>query len=74
MQALQARGVHFLSCHTALEEQVRVLIRRLKLPESPEEIARDMLAHALPGVLVVAAMGAAIAVLQAEGHYAYIIG
>ena len=74
MQALQARGVQFLSCHTALEEQVRVLIRRLKLPESPEEIMRDMLAHTVPGVLVVAAMGAAIAVLQAEGHYTYIIG
>jgi intracellular sulfur oxidation DsrE/DsrF family protein len=74
MQALQARGVQFLSCHTALEEQMRVLIRRLKLPESPEEIVRDMLAHTEPGVLVVAAMGAAIAVLQAEGHYTYISG
>ena len=31
MQALQARGVQFLSCHTALEEQVRVLIQRDKL-------------------------------------------
>jgi intracellular sulfur oxidation DsrE/DsrF family protein len=72
MQALQARGVQFLSCHTALEEQVRVLIRRYKLPESPEQMMRDMLAHTEPGVLVVAAMGAAIAVLQAEGHYTYI--
>ena len=74
MQALQARGVQFLSCHTALEEQVRVLIRRYKLPESPEQIMRDMLAHTEPGVLVVAAMDAAIAVLQAEGHYTYITG
>jgi intracellular sulfur oxidation DsrE/DsrF family protein len=72
MQALQARGVQFLSCHTALEEQVRVLIRRDKLPQSPEHIVRDMLAHTEPGVIVVAAMGAAIAVLQAEGHYTYI--
>ena len=74
MQALQARGVQFLSCHTALEEQVRVLIHRDKLTQSPEHIAKDMLAHAEPGVLVVAAMGAAIAVLQAEGHYTYITG
>jgi hypothetical protein len=46
----------------------------LKLPESPEDIVRDMLTHTQPGVLVVAAMGAAIAVLQAEGHYTYITG
>jgi len=71
MQALQARGVQFLSCHTALEEQVRVLIQRDKLPQTPEQIVKDMLAHTEPGV-VVAAMGAAIAVLQAEGHYTYI--
>jgi hypothetical protein len=43
---------------------VRVLIQRDKLPQSPEHIVRDMLAHTVPGVLVVAA----IAVLQAEGH------
>ncbi len=72
MQALQARGVQFLSCHTALEEQVRVLTRRDKLPQSPEHIVRDMLAHTEPGVLVVASMVAAIALLQAEGHYTYI--
>jgi intracellular sulfur oxidation DsrE/DsrF family protein len=72
MQALQARGVQFLSCHTALEEQVRALIRRDKLPQSPEHIVKEMLAHTEPGVLVVAAMVAAIALLQAEGHYTYI--
>jgi hypothetical protein len=31
-----------------------------------------MLAHALPGVLVVASMVAAVALLQAEGHYTYV--
>jgi intracellular sulfur oxidation DsrE/DsrF family protein len=72
MQALQARGVQFLSCHTALEEQVRVLIQRDKLLQSPEHIVREMLAHTVPGVLVVASMVAAIALLQAEGHYTYI--
>lgn len=72
VQALQARGVQFLSCHTALEEQARALIRRNKLTESPEAIVQDMLAHALPGVLVVASMVAAVALLQAEGHYTYI--
>lgn len=72
MQALQSRGVQFLSCHTALEEQVRVLISRDDLSRSPEEIVNEMLAHTMPGVMVVASMGAAIALLQAEGHYTYI--
>ncbi len=72
IQALQSRGVQFLCCHTAAEEQARVLIRRNKLTAAPEEVVKDMLAHTLPGVLVVAAMVAAIALLQAEGHYTYI--
>ena len=72
MQSLQSRGAQFLSCHTALEEQVRVLISHLNLSQSPEDVVKDMLAHPLPGVLVVASMVAAIAILQAEGHYTYI--
>ena len=72
MQSLQSRGAQFLSCHTALEEQVRVLISHRNLSQSPEDVVKDMLAHALPGVLVVASMVAAIAILQAEGHYTYI--
>jgi len=73
MQALQSRGAQFLSCHTALEEQVRVLISRNKLSQTPEDIVKDMLAHTMPGVMVVASMVAAIALLQAEGRYTYII-
>jgi len=72
MQGLQSRGTQFLSCHTALEEQVRVLVSRNKLLQSPEGVVKDMLAHTVPGVLVVASMVAAIALLQAEGHYTYI--
>jgi intracellular sulfur oxidation DsrE/DsrF family protein len=72
VQTLQTRGVQFLSCHTALEEQAKALIRRNKLTESREAIVQDLLAHALPGVLVVASMVAAVALLQAEGHYTYV--
>jgi intracellular sulfur oxidation DsrE/DsrF family protein len=72
IQALQSRGTQFLSCHTALEEQVRVLISHRSLAHSPEDVVNDMLGHTLPGVLVVASMVAAIALLQAEGGYAYI--
>ena len=72
MQALQARGVQFLCCHTATEEQARILIKQFSLAQKPEEIVTDMLAHTVPGVLVVASMVAAIALLQSEGHYTYI--
>ncbi len=72
MEALQSRGAQFLSCHTALEEQVRDLISRNQLSQSPENVVKDMLTHTVPGVLVVASMVAAIALLQAEGHYTYI--
>jgi hypothetical protein len=64
--------VQILSCHTALEEQVRVLISHCNLSQSPEDMVKDMLAHALPGVPLVASMVAAIALRQAEGHYTYI--
>jgi hypothetical protein len=72
IQALQHRGVQMLSCHTALEEQVRALIAHSNLTQAPEEIVREMLAHTLPGVLVVASMVAAIALLQTNGRYTYI--
>ncbi len=72
VQALQARGVQFLSCHTATEEQARALIEDKKLTQSPAEIVQEMLAHTQPGVLVVASMVAAIALLQSDGHYTYL--
>lgn len=72
IQALQLRGVQFLCCHTATEEQSRALIKQLALAQRPEEIVRDLLAHTIPGVLVVASMVSAIALLQSDGHYSYI--
>ena len=72
METLLQRGVQFMSCHAATEEQARVLIRALGLTQSPEEITREMLAHKIEGTLVVAAMVAAIALLQTDGHYTYI--
>jgi hypothetical protein len=73
MQGLKRRGVRFLSCHTALEEQVRQLIKHYNLLEDPETIVRDMLAHTVPDVMVVASMVSAIALLQSEGHYSYVM-
>ncbi|HUY82528.1 MAG TPA: hypothetical protein VMU92_12460 [Acidobacteriaceae bacterium] len=73
IQTLQARGVQLLSCHTATEEQARMLIHKQKLSQSREEVVKDMLAHTLPGVLVVASMVSAITLLQTEGHYAFLM-
>ena len=72
IQALQARKVQFLCCHTAAEEQARTLIKQYGLAQQPGEIVKDLLAHTVPGVLVVAAMVSAIALLQSEGHYSYV--
>jgi hypothetical protein len=72
IQALQLRGVQFLCCHTATEEQSRALIKQFALSQRPEEIVKDLLGHTIPGTLVVASMVSAIALLQSEGHYSYI--
>ncbi len=72
VQALLSRGVTFLSCHTALEEQARGLVKKWSLPQAPEDVVKDIMAHAYPGVLIVPSLVAALAVLQTEGHYSYI--
>ena len=72
IQGLQARGVSFLFCHTATEEESRKLIARFGLKEKPETIVKDLLAHRIPGSIVVPAMVATVAILQLEGHFSYI--
>ena len=72
IEALRTRGVQFLSCHTASEEQAKLLIHRWKLDVKREDIIKDLNAHTLPHVLVVPSMVASISVLQADGHYAYL--
>jgi len=72
VQGLQARGVHFLVCHTATEEESRKLIARFGLKERPETLVEDLLAHRIPGTTVVPSMVATVAILQLEGHFSYI--
>jgi hypothetical protein len=72
IQGLQSRGVRFLSCHTATEEQARALVKRLNTGETREQVVSDLQAHTVPHVLIVASMVAAVALLQTEGHYSYI--
>jgi len=71
VQALQSRGVRFLSCHSSTEEAARALIKLNGLSAVPEDIVKDIHAHALPGVLIVPALSSALAQLQCDGHYGY---
>ncbi len=72
VEGLQRRGIHFLSCHTATEEQAKMIVKRLQLQTAPEDVVKDLQAHALPGVLIVPSMVASVALLQIDGHYSYI--
>ena len=71
VQALQSRGVRFLSCHSSTEEAARALIKVNGLSAQPEEIVKDIHAHSLPGVLIVPALSSALAQLQCDGRYGY---
>jgi len=71
VQGLQARGVKFLSCHSSTEESARALIKMNNLTVDPEEVVKDMQAHVHPGVILVPALAAALAILQSDGHYSY---
>jgi hypothetical protein len=72
VEGLQRRGVKFLSCHTATEEQAKVVVGRLKLTEEPEAVVKDLQSNTVPNVLIVPSMVASVAILQIEGHYSYI--
>jgi hypothetical protein len=72
IDTLHNRGVQFCCCHTALEEQAKVLVKHNGLSIGSEILVEEMLRHTLPGVLVVASMVSAIALLQLQGHYSYI--
>ncbi len=72
VQGLQARGVTFLSCHMATEAQARVLIHRFNLTAKPEEIVHEMLAHTVPGVIVVPGVVGTVTMLQSVGHFSYL--
>jgi intracellular sulfur oxidation DsrE/DsrF family protein len=74
IETLQKRGVIFLTCHTAVEEQARALVKAGNAPAgmSARDVADDLLTHLIPGTHVVPGMVAAVAVLQQRFHYSYI--
>jgi hypothetical protein len=74
IEALQRRGLLVLTCHTAVEEQARGIVKNGFAPPgmSADAVAADILTHLIPGAIVVPSMVATLAVLQAKYQYAYI--
>lgn len=72
VEGLQHRGVKFFGCHTALEFQVRELVKERGLSDEPETIVREMLANLVPGAKLVASMASALVLLQSFAKYAYV--
>jgi intracellular sulfur oxidation DsrE/DsrF family protein len=74
IEALQARGVVFLVCHTAVMEQSRALVKAGNAPSgmNASDVAADILTHLIPGAIVVPSGVATVAVLQQRFRYTYI--
>lgn len=72
LQSLQRRGVQILCCHVAIEAIAQSAVRRLKLKQSQEEVAQDLLAHLVPGLMVVPSMVSAISILETQGRFTYL--
>lgn len=74
IEMLQKRGLVFLTCHTAVEEQARNLVKKGLAPAgmTATQVADDILTHLIPGAIVVPSMVATIAVLQDVYKYTYI--
>lgn len=73
IEMLQRRGVIVLTCHTAVEEQSRAIVKGGYAPAgmSPGDVAADILTHLIPGALVNPSMIATVAVLQKVYQYTY---
>lgn len=74
IEMLQARGVVMLTCHTAVEEQAKALVKKNFAPAgaTAKDVAADLLTHLIPGSVVVPSMVATIAVLQETYRYTYL--
>jgi hypothetical protein len=76
IEALQRRGTAVLVCHTAAAEQSRDFVQRGIAPPgmSAQAVLADLLAHVIPGSIVVPSMVAAIGLMQSRYGYAYTSG
>lgn len=72
LSTLQRRGVLFLVCHTGAAEQARTLVQSGGAPGmTPQAVLKDLLAHVIPGAIVVPSAVATIGILQNRFRYAY---
>jgi intracellular sulfur oxidation DsrE/DsrF family protein len=73
IEALQSRGVVFLTCHTAVMEQAKSLVKGGLAPRgmTPKAVAEDILTHLVPGAIVIPSGVATVAVLQKRFGYVY---
>jgi intracellular sulfur oxidation DsrE/DsrF family protein len=71
---LQRRGLIVLTCHTAVEEIARGLVRGGFAPAGMDAaaVAGDILTNLIDGAVVVPSMVATIAVLQSTYRYGYL--
>lgn len=74
IEMLQKRGVIMLTCHTAVEEQSKGLVKAGNAPAgmTPKDVADDILTHLIPGTIVNPSMVATVAVLQKHFEYTYV--
>ncbi len=70
--SLQARGVVFTACNTALYEQAISLSNAGSGKKSAQAIADDLRAHLIPGAILVPSGVATVGLLQYRYHYAYV--
>ena len=73
IEALQARGVVMLTCHTAVEEISDNIVKKGFAPAgmARQDVANDILTHLIPGAVVVPSMVATLAVLQSKYAYTF---
>ncbi len=74
IEMLQQRGLLYLTCHTAVEEQALGIVKKGLAPGgmTASDVADDILTHLISGAIVVPSMVATVAVLQATYGYTYI--
>ncbi len=74
IEMMQKRGAVLMTCHTAVEEQSKGIVKAGKAPAgmTPKDVADDILTHLVPGALVVPGMVATVAILQKYYGYTYV--
>ena len=62
-----------MTCHTAVEEQSRQLIKAGKAPAgmAATDVSADILSHLIPGAIVVPGGVGTLAVMQTKYGYTY---